>query len=112
METLNTPFRAAVFAAVALIPKGRVATYAQIAELAGNARAARAVGGALHTNDDPRRVPCHRVVDAQGRPSSAYAFGGPAAQRQRRLPGAPLRDAAITQYPRSFLAPQFCLPCR
>lgn len=83
METLNTPFRTAVFAAVALIPKGRVATYAQIAELAGNAHAARAVGGALHTNDDPRRVPCHRVVDAQGRPGSAYAFGGPAAQRQR-----------------------------
>ena len=72
METLNTPFRTAVFAAVALIPKGRVATYAQIAELAGNVRAARAVGGALHRNPLLLVIPCHRILGTDG---SLTGFG-------------------------------------
>ena len=76
-------FRDRVFAAVARIPEGRVATYGQIAELAGSPGAARAVGNAIHTNTDPVSVPCHRVVDAQGRPGSAYGMGGPQAQLGR-----------------------------
>jgi len=66
-----------------MIPKGMVATYGQIAELAGHPGAAQAVGNAIHTNTDPARVPCHRVVDAQGRPGNGYAFGGPGAQLER-----------------------------
>jgi len=76
-------FAEKVYAAVASIPEGKVATYGQVAEIAGNPGAARAVGGILHKNADPAAVPCHRVVDAHGRPGRGYAFGGPAAQLKR-----------------------------
>jgi len=70
-----------VYEAVQRIPKGRVATYGQIALLAGNPRAARAVGWALHQNPMPGVIPCHRVVNRAGRPAPAFAFGGPNVQR-------------------------------
>jgi methylated-DNA-protein-cysteine methyltransferase-like protein len=57
-------FRAAVYAIVRRIPRGEVATYGQVALLAGRARAARAVGGAMRSCPDD--VPWHRVVNAQG----------------------------------------------
>jgi methylated-DNA-protein-cysteine methyltransferase related protein len=57
-------FRAAVYAIVRKIPRGEVATYGQVALLAGRARAARAVGGAMRSWPDD--VPWHRVVNAQG----------------------------------------------
>ena len=65
-----------IYAVVASIPKGRVATYGQIARLAGNPRMARAVGNALHKNPFPDRIPCHRVVNHEGGVSPAFAFGG------------------------------------
>ena len=49
-----------------MIPKGKVATYGQIAALLGRPRGGREVGWALSGCDDPR-VPCHRVVDRNGR---------------------------------------------
>lgn len=55
-----------VYAVVKLIPNGRVATYGQIAALLGRPRGGREVGWALSACDDPR-VPCHRVVDRNGR---------------------------------------------
>ena len=55
-----------VYTVVKLIPKGRVATYGQIAALLGRPRGGREVGWALSGCDDPR-VPCHRVVDRNGR---------------------------------------------
>ncbi len=70
-----------VYAAVRKIPRGRAATYGQIALLAGNPRAARAVGWALHKNPAPGAIPCHRVVDRTGRMAPAFAFGGPEVQR-------------------------------
>lgn len=76
-------FKSKIFDTVARIPKGRVATYGQIALLAGHPGAARAVGNVLHTNDDPVRVPCHRVVDSVGRPGANYGLGGPVMQRRR-----------------------------
>ena len=76
-------FRDKVFRAVAMIPKGRVGSYAQVAELAGFAGAARAVGNALHLNTNPARVPCHRVVCADGSLADGYAFGGPEKQKER-----------------------------
>lgn len=79
----NETFAGRVYAAVAAIPEGKVATYGQIAAAAGNPGAARAVGNILHRNLDPSAVPCHRVVDAKGRPGSNYAFGGPSAQLRR-----------------------------
>lgn len=72
-----------IYEAVKKIPKGHVATYGQIAELAGDRKMARAVGNALHKNPDPEHIPCFRVVNAKGELSGAFAFGG--AGEQERL---------------------------
>ncbi len=69
-----------IYEAVKKIPYGRVATYAQIAELAGDRKMARAVGNALHKNPDPEIIPCFRVVNAKGELAGEFAFGGPGAQ--------------------------------
>lgn len=69
-----------IYEAVKKIPKGRVATYGQIAELAGDRKMARAVGNALHKNSDPEHVPCFRVVNAKGELAGEFAFGGSGAQ--------------------------------
>lgn len=65
-----------IYEVVRQIPKGKVATYGQVALLAGNPRWARVVGYALHVNPEPGRIPCHRVVNRLGQVSSAFAFGG------------------------------------
>ena len=65
-----------IYEQVRKIPKGRVASYGQIALLAGNPRLSRVVGYALHANPDPDTSPCHRVVTKNGKLSSAFAFGG------------------------------------
>ncbi len=65
-----------VYSIVTQIPYGQVATYGQIAKLAGNKNLSRVVGYALHANPDPDTIPCHRVVNRFGQVSSAFAFGG------------------------------------
>ena len=65
-----------IYEAVKKIPKGHVATYGKVAELAGDAKMARAVGNALHKNPDPDHIPCFRVVNAKGELAGAFAFGG------------------------------------
>ena len=65
-----------IYEAVKRIPKGRVATYGKVAEMAGNPKMARAVGNALHKNPDPEHIPCYRVVNSQGRLAEAFVFGG------------------------------------
>lgn len=65
-----------IYDVVKQIPQGKVATYGQVAALAGNKRWARVVGYALHANPDPEHIPCHRVVNARGEVSRAFAFGG------------------------------------
>ncbi|MCQ5130058.1 MGMT family protein [Butyricicoccus faecihominis] len=70
-----------IYAVVRRIPRGRVASYGQVAALAGNPRWARVVGYALHVNPDPAGVPCYRVVTQDGRTSAAFAFGGGDVQR-------------------------------
>ena len=67
---------ARIYAVVRAIPRGKVATYGQVARLAGNPRWSRVVGYALHVNPDPEGIPCYRVVDRMGRTSKAFAFGG------------------------------------
>ena len=47
-----------IYEAVKQIPRGKVATYGQIAALAGEPKMARAVGNALHKNTDPEHIPC------------------------------------------------------
>jgi len=68
------PFFSRVYALVRKIPRGKVATYGQIARALGSPRAARTVGWAMH--DCPDNVPWHRVVNGRGeislRPTSGY----------------------------------------
>ena len=65
-----------IYDVVRQIPRGKVATYGQIAALAGNRRWSRVVGYALHVNPYPGEIPCHRVVNRFGQVSEAFAFGG------------------------------------
>lgn len=74
-------FYGTVYEIVRKIPEGKVATYGQIAVLAGKPGAARAVGNALHHNPAQSLTPCHRVVNSRGRLSGAFAFGGLKEQR-------------------------------
>jgi methylated-DNA-protein-cysteine methyltransferase-like protein len=73
-------FDAAVLALVAKIPRGRVATYGQLAALAGKPRSARAVGRVMRNADG---VPWHRVVNAQGGISRRSRMTGMVTQRIR-----------------------------
>lgn len=73
-----------IYEAVKRIPKGKVASYSQVAAMAGNPRMCRAVGNALHHNPDPENIPCYRVVNAKGELSGAFAFGG-ADEQEKRL---------------------------
>ena len=70
-----------VFEVVKKIPKGNVMTYGEISKLTGVDP--RMVGWALHANKDSSGVPCHRVVNKDGRLAPGYAFGGPNEQRNR-----------------------------
>ena len=72
-----------IYDIVRKIPYGKVATYGQVAMIAGNPRWARAVGYALHANPDPEGIPCYRVVNRFGRTAPAFAFGGE--ERQAEL---------------------------
>ena len=71
-----------IYEVVKSIPKGKVATYGQVALLAGNPRWARVVGYALHVNPEPGIIPCHRVVNREGKVAPSFAFGGEEVQRQ------------------------------
>ena len=86
-----------VYAAVRAIPRGRVATYGQVAAILGVPRGARAVGWALRALSKAAEpsVPWHRVVGAGGR-ISPRACAGPELQRRRLLAeGVSFRGAAI-----------------
>ena len=85
-----------IYEAVKRIPKGKVATYGQVAALAGNARMSRAVGNALHRNPDPEGTPCYRVVNSKGELSGEFAFGGAGAQaRLLEADGIEVRDGRV-----------------
>lgn len=85
-----------IYDVVRRIPRGTVASYGQVAALAGNRRWARVVGYALHVNPDSGNIPCYRVVTKDGRVSDAFAFGG--ANRQVELllaDGVRFRDGRV-----------------
>lgn len=71
---MNNTFFARVYKITRQIPKGKVATYGQLAKLAGSPRAARAVGLCMKTNTDIPATPCHRVVAANGK-LTGYSAG-------------------------------------
>lgn len=77
MKTFNL-----IYDIVKKIPKGKVATYGQIALYAGNPRWSQVVGFALHSNPDQENIPCHRVVNRFGGLAEAFAFGGINKQRE------------------------------
>lgn len=71
-----------IYAAVRTIPRGKVATYAQVAAMAGNVRMCRVVGNALHQNPYFGVVPCHRVVNSKGYLAKGFVFGGEGVQAE------------------------------
>lgn len=75
-----TPFRKRVYEEARRIPRGELASYAEIAERAGSPGAARAVGRAMATNPWPLVVPCHRVVSAEG---ALHGFSAPGGTRTK-----------------------------
>lgn len=74
-------FRTLVLTAVKRIPKGETRSYKEIAALAGNPAAARAVGMIMAANTD-RTVPCHRVIKSDGR---AGGYNGLRGEKKRLL---------------------------
>jgi len=72
-----------VYEVVRIIPRGKVATYGQIAEILGT-KDSRKIGWALHANRD-QKTPCHRVVNRVGALAPNFAFDGEEEQRRRLL---------------------------
>ncbi len=77
---MENNFYKKVYSLVKQIPSGKVVSYGQIARAAGSPRASRIVGRALHLNPQPGVIPCHRVVNKDGRLAPGFAFGGTDAQ--------------------------------
>lgn len=72
---INISFKTTICNLAKQIPTGKVATYGQLAKMAGSPGAARAVGMIMSKNLSPEVMPCHRVVASNGKPIG-YAFGG------------------------------------
>ncbi|WP_346707851.1 MGMT family protein [Massilistercora timonensis] len=85
-----------IYEVIDKIPEGKVASYGQVAALAGNRRWARVVGYALHGVPEDRDLPCHRVVTKEGRISPAFG-PGPDNRQARRLreEGVQVRDGFV-----------------
>ena len=77
-------FTEKVYEVVRSIPKGKVSTYGMVAKRAGNPQAARAVGMVMSKNQNPKDVPCHRVVGKDGA-LVGYGFGGVGEKRKKLL---------------------------
>lgn len=78
-----SPDYASIYEVVENIPRGRVATYGQVAALAGLPRRARQVGYALHALPPGNTIPWHRVVNAKGEVSARSDGDGDLEQRAR-----------------------------
>ena len=94
--TSNNQFAQRVYAIVAQIPKGSVMTYGQIAALAGNARAARIVGGIAHFG--PPDLPWQRVVNKKGGLAAGYYGGREGHKRDLEAEGVCVMGDAGTYY--------------
>lgn len=79
---MASEFTTRIYDIVERIPYGTVASYGQIARMAGNHRGARAVGFAMRRAPADRVLPCHRVIYQDGSICSGFAFGDPQIQRQ------------------------------
>ena len=72
----KTSFGEEVYSVVASIPPGRVLTYGQIAYLIGKPQCSRMVGQAMHNAPEGQNLPCHRVVNSQGRLAPTTGVAG------------------------------------
>jgi methylated-DNA-protein-cysteine methyltransferase related protein len=79
-----TTFQKRVYDIAKQIPEGKVATYGQLARLAGSSGAARAVGMCMKCNPDMKLIPCHRVVASNGK-LTGYAFGKGVSTKKEKL---------------------------
>lgn len=87
---------AGVYEYLRMIPKGKVATYKQVATYLGNPKLARVVGNILHRNPDGEANPCYKIVNSQGRLSGSFAFGGEDEQARRlRADGIEVKDGRV-----------------
>ncbi|MEW5814382.1 MAG: MGMT family protein [Spirochaetota bacterium] len=76
MDTESTlPFTRRVKSLIQSIPKGRVATYGQIASFAGNPLGARQVAWILHSSSAKEKLPWHRVINSRGKISLKPGYG-------------------------------------
>ena len=100
-----------IYEVVKSIPEGKVATYGLVAALAGNPRWSRVVGYALHVNPEPGVIPCHRVVNREGRPAPGFAFGGPQVQREMLESEGVVFDNDGKVLLKTFLWQQGIIPC-
>lgn len=82
--SMASSFAAKVYKLTRQIPKGKVATYSQIARLGGRPGAARAVGALMRANPDAPNTPCHRVVAKDGR-LTGYSGGGGVKTKKKML---------------------------
>ena len=74
-----------IYKIAADIPRGKVATYGQLAKMAGSPKAARAVGMCMKHNPDQKIVPCHRVVASDGKLTGYSAQGGVSEKKKKLL---------------------------
>lgn len=97
MKEIITPFQKAVYSATRKIPKGKVATYALIARLIGKPKAARAIGNALNRNPFAPKVPCHRVVNSDGK-IGGFTSGTAKKVALLRKEGVGVKDGKIVDF--------------
>ncbi|MEK7571799.1 MAG: MGMT family protein [Patescibacteria group bacterium] len=97
-------FRDKIYNLARQIPKGKVATYGQLAFLAGSPGAARSVGMCMKQNPDVPRTPCHRVVASNGK-LTGYSAGGVSRKKEMLLEegvtfkqGTDVVDLAVSQW--------------
>lgn len=84
-QKTSSGFFEKVYDIVQKIPAGSIATYGQIARMAGSPRAARQVGYAMRSAPKERNLPCHRVVNRLGELAPEHAFGDKRIQRKMLL---------------------------
>lgn len=93
---MPTPFQQACYDLLMQVPAGRVTTYAELARALGS-KAYRAVGTAMNKNPNPVIVPCHRVVNTDGR-LGQYAFGCERKQQLLESEGIKVIDGRIMDF--------------
>lgn len=81
---MKVSFKEKIYEFTRKIPKGKVATYSQLARFAGKPKAARAVGGFMRVNPDAPHTPCHRVVAKDGS-LTGYSLGKGVSTKKRIL---------------------------